>query len=192
MKICFIILILFLCEFSYCFIKLNLNDYTSNPYRVFNLPPWSSMKVIKKRYNELVLKYHPDKSGKNTKEQFQLVKDSYQAIKKERKEHEDSEQEISFKGVLRKLIRSIFNVEILFMVVYVISYIIFQLQILIVVPVFYLILSFTVVDNMFPHYFNDTSNQYLYCIIIGVVLYLIHRRHFKSEPKGTKNNLKNK
>ena len=56
-----------------------------NPYRVFGLPPWTSMKKIKKRYNELVKKYHPDRSETGNREEFEIIQQAFEMIKKERK-----------------------------------------------------------------------------------------------------------
>ena len=55
----------------------NYKGVVYNPYRVFKLPPWSSMKTIKKKYNELVRKYHPDKSHGDTRKEFETIQQSY-------------------------------------------------------------------------------------------------------------------
>ena len=67
----------------------NYKDVVYNPYRVFGLPPWTSMKKIRKKYNELVRKFHPDKSHKDTRKEFELIQQSYDIIKKSRKENEE-------------------------------------------------------------------------------------------------------
>ena len=110
----------------------NYKDVVYNPYRVFGLPPWTSMKKIRKKYNELVRKYHPDKSHKDTRKEFELIQQSYDIIEKSRKENEENEEEMSFSTVITETIRSILGVEIIFFAIYMLAYITYKFQMLIV------------------------------------------------------------
>ena len=169
-------LIINISSFSFNF---GLPDYKGaiyNPYRVFGLPPWSSMKKIKKKYNELVRKYHPDKTHKDTRKEFEMIQQSYDIIKNQRKENEENEEEMSFSIVITDTIRSIINVELIFLAIYSISYITFTFQMLIAVPLFYMIISFTLIDNIIPHWFRTEYNQYIISFVVGVFLYIFHKQ----------------
>ena len=43
------------------------------------------MKTIRKKYNELVKKYHPDKSHSDTRKEFEMIQQSYDLIKKKKR-----------------------------------------------------------------------------------------------------------
>ena len=158
---------------------MNYKGVVYNPYRVFGLPPWTSMKKIKKRYNELVRKYHPDKSHKDTRKEFELVQQSFDAIKKKRKESDENEVEMSFSNVITGTISSIVNIEALLLLVYLIAYVTFKFQMLIVVPLIFMIISFTTIDNLFPHWFDSESYEYLVCFIVGIGLYILYRKYMR-------------
>ena len=157
----------------------NYKDVVYNPYRVFRLPPWTSMKKIKKKYNELVKKYHPDKSHSDTRKQFELIQKSYDLIKKMRKENEENEEEMNFPSLIVETIRSIMNVEIIFFAIYMIASITYRFQRLIAIPLFYMIISFTFIDNMLPHIFSSETKEYITCIIIGIILITLHNKYKK-------------
>ena len=157
----------------------NYKDVVYNPYRVFGLPPWTSMKKIRKKYNELVRKYHPDKSHKDTRKEFELIQQSYDIIKKSRKENEENEEEMSFSTVITETIRSILGVEIIFFAIYMLAYITYKFQMLIVEPLFYLIISFTIIDNIFPHWFKEDYYQYLISFVLGIGLYYFHKKNIR-------------
>ena len=157
----------------------NYKDVVYNPYRVFGLPPWTSMKKIRKKYNELVRKFHPDKSHKDTRKEFELIQQSYDIIKKSRKENEENEEEMSFSTVITETIRSILGVEIIFFAIYMLAYITYKFQMLIVEPLFYLIISFTIIDNIFPHWFKEDYYQYLISFILGIGLYYFHKKNIR-------------
>ena len=165
-------------KFSF-FGLMNYKGVVYNPYRVFGLPPWTSMKKIKKRYNELVRKYHPDKSHKDTRKEFELVQQSFDAIKKKRKESDENEVEMSFSNVITGTISSIVNIEALLLLVYLIAYVTFKFQMLIVVPLIFMIISFTTIDNLFPHWFDSESYEYLVCFIVGIGLYILYRKYMR-------------
>ena len=158
----------------------NYKGVVYNPYRVFGLPPWTSMKKIKKKYNELVRKYHPDKSHTDTRELFERLQRSYDLIKKSRKENEENENEMSFTTVITETIKSILNVELIFLGVYMIAFITYKFQMLIAVPLFYLILSFTFFDNILPHWFKKDIHEYYASIVVGIGLYIMHNRYIKN------------
>lgn len=183
-KILLCSLIINITSFTFSFnINSNLFNYKGlvyNPYRVFNLPPWSSMKKIKKKYNELVRKYHPDKSHTDTRKEFEMVQQSYDLIKKKRKENEESENEIAFSTVITDTIRSVINIELIFLGIYMLAYITYSFQMLIFVPLFYMIFAFTFMDNMIPHWFQTEYKLYISSFIVGIVLFILHKKYFKN------------
>ena len=185
-KILFCSLIISISSFTFSFSFNGFSDLFNykgvvyNPYRVFGLPPWSSMKKIRKKYNELVRKYHPDKSHSDTREKFERIQQSYDLIKKKRKENEENEAEMSLSSVITETIRSLINVEMIFLAIYTMAYISYKFQMLIIVPLFYLIFSFTFIDNMFPHLFKKDIHEYIICFILGIVLYILHNRYLKN------------
>ena len=170
-----------------CISSINLDlgykNIVNNPYRIFGLPPWSSMKKIKTKYRQLVLKYHPDKSHGKTTEQFQLIQQSYENIKKSRKEHEESDEQMSFSTVISDTVKGVILVELIFFVAYVISYLIYKLQLLVIIPLFYQVIAFVVIDNIIPHWFDEQGVEYFICLCSGIGLYVVHliiKKIFKS------------
>ena len=169
--------------------SLNLRELLSNPYRVLGIPPWSSMKKIKRRYNELVRKYHPDKSETGDRENFELIQKAFEVIKKKRKESEENEEDISFSFVIRSTIGDILNVELIFGFIYMVAYFVYKFNKLIYVPFFYMIISFTLIDNIFPHFFKETFLEYIACIFIGWFLYSRHKQFFNNEQKNNSDDI---
>ena len=185
-NILFSVLIISISSFQFNFNLKDLFNYKGvvyNPYRVFGLPPWASMKKIKKKYNELVRKYHPDKSHGDTRKEFEIIQNSYDLIKKQRKENEENEEEMSFSIVITDTIRSIINVELVFLVIYTVAYVTFKFQMLIVKPLFYMIISFTFIDNIFPHLFRTSYNEYIISFVGGILLLIFHNKYITKKIK---------
>ena len=86
---------------------------------------------------------------------------------------------MSLSTVISGTIKSILNVELLFLGVYVLVYGIYKFQMLIVVPLFYLILAFTLIDNLIPHWFKKDIYEHITCLVVGIGLYMIHKRYIK-------------
>ncbi len=170
-----ILSIIFTLSYSFDFTNYDYNNILVNPYRVFGLPPWSSMKDIKKRYRHLIKQYHPDKTHKKTVEQFELIQTAYEQIKKERKEknENDEEKEISFFSLIKATIKEILFIEILFTVAYYVSYWTYNLQKFLMKPILYMICSYVIVDNYIPHFFNDRITQLLVSCLIGLGIFIL-------------------
>ena len=161
--------------------RLPYEELFENPYRILGLAPWTSMKAIRKKYNELVKKYHPDKSATGNRELFELIQKSFKKIKEERKESEENEEDKSFASAIRNTISKILNIEIIFAVIYSASYLIYKFQSLIYVPLFYMVISFTIIDNIFPHFFGEEIIEYIVCIVIGWLLFTRHKKYFRKK-----------
>ena len=161
---------------SFNFEDYNYNDFLINPYRVLGIPPWSSMKIIKSKYRELVKKYHPDKSKGKTKHQFELIQTAYEKIKKEKddnKNEKGEEEEISFIIILKKSIKDIIIVEVIFTIIYYIAYWTYSLQKLLIKPLTYIILCWVIVINFFPHFFNNSNEEFLTGISAGLIIFVL-------------------
>ena len=180
-----ILSIIFTLSYSFDFKNYDYNNILVNPYRVFGLPPWSSMKEIKKRYRHLIKQYHPDKTHKKTVEQFELIQTAYEQIKKERKEknENDEEKEISFFTLIKATIKEILFIEILFTVAYYASYWTYNLQKFLMKPILYMICSYVIVDNYIPHFFNDRITQLLVSCLIGLGIFILIQFSGESKEK---------
>ena len=172
-------------SYSFDFKNYDYNNILVNPYRVFGLPPWSSMKEIKKRYRHLIKQYHPDKTHKKTVEQFELIQTAYEQIKKERKEknENDEEKEISFFSLIKATIKEILFIEILFTVAYYVSYWTYNLQKFLMKPILYMICSYVIVDSYIPHFFNDRITQLLVSCLIGLGIFILIQFSGESKEK---------
>ena len=180
-----ILSIIFTLSYSFDFKNYDYNNILVNPYRVFGLPPWSSMKDIKKRYRHLIKQYHPDKTHKKTVEQFELIQTAYEQIKKERKEknENDEEKEISFFSLIKATIKEILFIEILFTVAYYVSYWTYNLQKFLMKPILYTICSYVIVDSYIPHFFNDRITQLLVSCLIGLGIFILIQFSGESKEK---------
>ena len=180
-----ILSIIFTLSYSFDFKNYDYNNILVNPYRVFGLPPWSSMKDIKKRYRHLIKQYHPDKTHKKTVEQFELIQTAYEQIKKERKEknENDEEKEISFFTLIKATIKEILFIEILFTVAYYASYWTYNLQKFLMKPILYMICSYVIVDSYIPHFFNDRITQFLISSLFGLGFFIIIQFYIISPEK---------
>lgn len=67
------------------FTSVARSQATSDPYRILGLDKSASDEDVKKRYRELIRKFHPDSAGvAGTEFMFQLAMTAYEAIKRER------------------------------------------------------------------------------------------------------------
>ena len=170
---------------SFNFDDYDYNNLLINPYRVLGLPPWSSMKEVKKKYRNLIKQYHPDKTHKNTSPQFELIQNAYEKIKKERKEKKenDEEREISFYSLFKSTIKEILIIEIGFTLIYYISYWTYKLQKFLMKPILYIICSNVIVNNYIPHFFNDRITQFLISSLFGLGFFIIIQFYIISPEK---------
>ena len=143
-----------------------------NPYKILGVSPWTPMKDIKKKYNELIKKYHPDKSHSDTREEFELIQKSFENIKKRRKENDENEEEVNFYSAIKETIRCILSAQIVLVTLYSISNITFHFQKLIGFPLFYIILVFTIINGLIPHWFSQEIYEYITSVILGIGLYI--------------------
>jgi hypothetical protein len=165
------------------------DDYIDNPYRVLRLPPWSTMEDIKKKYNELVKKYHPDKNKENSgnKAKFIYIQKAYERLKKQRKleklEKENNpdfeDDEVFGDNPFLNAVFDVIKTISLFVVFWGFLYYLFtwsyRFFILIWSPVLYMMATFLFIDRLFPHYFKNSGAQYLFSFFIGLVIIFRHK-----------------
>ena len=183
---CITLSLLSLClSFDYSSSLPEFDDYIDNPYRVLRLPPWSTMEDIKKKYNELVKKYHPDKNKENpgNKAKFIRIQKAYERLKKQRKleklEKENNpnfeyEEEIfedsPFLNALYDVIQTISIFVLFWGFLYYLFTWSYRFLSLIWSPVLYMMVVFLFIDRLFPHYFKNSSHQYTFSFLIGVLI----------------------
>jgi curved DNA-binding protein CbpA len=61
-------------------VQLNSSTIQIDPFTIFSLEPECSIEDIKKVYKQLVLKYHPDKSGYNSTEDYRVIQKAYAVL----------------------------------------------------------------------------------------------------------------
>lgn len=161
------------------------DDIVNNPYRELRLPPWSTMSQIKKRYNELVKIYHPDKTkSRNSSEKFRAIQEAYERIKDRRKAAEreeanddsdnlnfESEEINSFFDAVADVVKILLTIGVFLSLVQFLSWICYKFYAMLYPPFFSLVCSFVICDRLFPHFFKSPENQILYSIVFGIVIY---------------------
>ncbi|HDZ77123.1 MAG TPA: hypothetical protein ENH41_03470 [Candidatus Omnitrophica bacterium] len=85
--------------------NIMINFPRVNYYKAFKIPNFSEPDVVKKRYHHLILKYHPDRGGKE--EIAQMINNAYDIL---------SQQKAAYDAFLREMLnpRADMNVEIVF------------------------------------------------------------------------------
>jgi curved DNA-binding protein CbpA len=61
-------------------VQLNQSTVQIDPYTIFSLEPDCTVDDIKKVYKQLILKYHPDKSGYNSTEDYKVIQKAYAVL----------------------------------------------------------------------------------------------------------------
>jgi hypothetical protein len=165
-----ILISLTVCDFEF-------QEYLDNPYRQLRLPPWATMTEIKKRYNELVRKYHPDKNkdgSKESKEKFMNIQKAYEKIKELRKvsKYED-EEDISdpFINQIQETGQYILAIFVIGAIFYNGVWIVYKIFEFSWKFVFSMMVALIFVEKFIPHYFKENSSQYLTSILLGIGLY---------------------
>jgi hypothetical protein len=157
-----------------------IEDFVNNPYRVLKIPPWTSMKEVKRKYNELVRKHHPDKSrNHDSSEKFMEIQQAYQRIKTKRsieqeEENDDFDEESDpFVNSIFDTLKYILTMAILFSVFYFFYWISFTIWAYICRPLFYILTAFIICDRMLPHYFYKYDHQIYFSLLFGLVLWKV-------------------
>jgi hypothetical protein len=162
---------LFVIFITFYLAKADEDDYESileNPYRVLEIAPWSSMEVVRKRYNELAKKSHPDmKSGSSSK--FMKIQSAYEQIKSARKLNDEDDSLL--KNIFFDFLYSVISVFSIMGSCYLISWACFKFFEYIWKFVTTIIIAFLFIDKFLPHFFKTSGSQTMASIALGLILY---------------------
>lgn len=156
------------------------SKYLNNPYRILKVSPLSTIHEIKKVYQKKIRETHPDKVKGKT-EEFEAIQTAYESIKKERKDYPENERK-TIKSIIIESIQDSFKLEMYFMIIYYIIYILFQFQNLLFNPLLYYLISNTIISNLFTHLFDNNSEQSNFILLFSFLLLFITKiikRYFK-------------
>ena len=163
--IIFVLLLFIVCVNS----NEDLEIFADNPYHVLKIAPWSSMETIKKKYNELVKKFHPDKKF-GSSEKFRKIQSAYEKVKDLRKNDEESEPY----GILVNLFIEFLTYYFVYLLVFICLYYFFYGLFKFFEYTWRLYvcmgISFLFIDKFFTHLFSEIGNQYLFSIMLGFFL----------------------
>jgi len=184
-NITFFLLIIFLFSpiksFSFEILyRLLPSKYLNNPYRILKVSPLSTFHEIKKVYQKKIRETHPDKVKGKT-EEFEAIQTAYETIKKERKDYPGNERK-TIKSIIIESIQDSFKLEMYFMIIYYIIYILFQFQNLIFNPLLFYLISNTIISNLFTHFFDNNSEQNNFILLFSFLLLFISKiikKYFK-------------
>ena len=155
-----------------------LNQYTLSPYRVLGIPPWSTDNAIKKKYKTLARKLHPDKNpSPNAKDEFQIVQKAYEEIKKTRKleSSNDNSHLKGFNSFLSETFTEIFRTQSLFNLIYLICWLIYKFNQFIFKPMIFVIITFNLIDTVFPHIIQSQTSVIIVTAILTITLHFFTR-----------------
>ena len=158
------------------FNSLNLDEYISTPYRILRIPPWSTDYAIKKKYKTLVKKLHSKKNSfSNVKDEFPLLQKAYEELKKTRK-LESSNDNSNLKGFYSFLYETfiiIFRTRCLFNLIHLICWLIYKVNQFIFKPMIFGIITFHLIETVFPHIFQTQIDVIIVTAILTILLYFL-------------------
>jgi hypothetical protein len=169
--------ITFVNSIDFNFNQINLEQYTFNPFRVLGIAPWSSNHDIKKKYNELVRKVHPDRNkSPNAAEQFRVLQKAYEEIKTKRGIKGDNEGSTQIKGFyacLKETLNEILKIEGIFICLYLLFLVVYKFNQCLLVPIIVGTVSYNFIEGMFPYVFDSKGESAGVAIIVAVMFYLV-------------------
>ena len=174
----FLLLILFsiLSEMS----SAEEEEFTTNPYIIFKLPPWTKFEVIKKKYE--TFKEKAIASNRTHTQKYKLMRKAYDKIYEEYKNNNYKDE--TFFSILIKTIKNIFTYEFIVLLLLFVTCFVYKFN----TYSAYLVGAFVAIDNIIPHWFGTMLTQYIVSFILGTVLYF--RSYFCSFICGKKNKQK--
>ena len=159
-------------------------EFTTNPYIIFKLSPWTKFEVIKKKYEDY--KEKAIASNRTHTQKYKLMRKAYDKIYEEYKNN--NYQDETFSSILIKTIKNIVTYEFIVLFLLFITWFVYQFN----TYAAYLVGAFVAIDNIIPHWFGTMLTQYIVSFILGTVLYF--RSYFcsficrkKSNQKGNNN-----
>jgi len=168
------------------------DEFTSNPYYDLGLGAWSTFKDVKTRYRELIKKYHPDKSGKDTQEKFMKIQKAFEKIKKERKiNNDDDDYEEGKETIILKLISDgFYKLAILFFVLFIFKSLMhycYQFLDFIWFKFVLYYFSYWIIDTFFSHKIRNNSHVLIYSILLTLLFNYIFNRYILKRKAPEKN-----
>lgn len=167
------LLVLVIISCASLFKSEEFEDYLDNPYRELRLPPWSTMEDIKKRYNELVKKYHPDKNkDPSAKERFLKIQKAYERLKTIRKfdSPDDITEDDPHWKAFQEAVQMICIVALALLSGYFCIWITFKVYDYCWRFLLWMSVAFILVDKLIPHYFYTMNSQFVFSSIFGLIL----------------------
>ena len=155
-------------------------EFTTNPYMIFKLPPWTKFEVIKKKYEDY--KERAIASDRTHTHKYKLMKKAYDKIYEEYKNN--NYQDVTFFTILFRTIKNILTYEFIVLFLLFVTWFVYQFN----TYAAYLVGAFVAIDNIIPHWFGTMLAQYIVSFILGTVLYF--RSYFCSFICGSKNKQK--
>ena len=169
--------ITFVHSIDFNFDQINIEQYTFNPFRVLGIAPWSSNSDIKKKYNELVKKLHPDRNkSENAVEQFRVLQKAYEEIKNKRGLKGDNEGSTQIKGFYsfaKETLLEVLRVEGIFTLFYGVVWVFYKFNQCLLKPFIIGIVSYNFIEGMLPHVFDSKGESAGVSIFISLVFYLM-------------------
>ena len=160
-------------------------EFTTNPYIIFKLPPWTKFEDIKKKYENF--KEKAIASNRTHTQKYKLMRKAYDKIYDEYKNNNYKDE--TFFSILIKTIKNIFTYEFIVLFLLFITWFVYKFN----TYAAYLVGAFVAIDNIIPHWFGTMLTQYIVSFILGTVLYF--RSYFcsficdkKNKQKGNNNN----
>ena len=162
---------------NFNFNQTDIEKYTFNPFSVLGIAPWSSNFDIKKKYNELVRKLHPDRNkSTNAGEQFRVLQKAYEEIKNKRGikgDNEGSTQITGFLSFVKETVTDVLKLEGIFASLYFLFWLLYTFNQCLLKPLIVGIVSYNFIEGMLPHVFDSKRESAGASIIISLIFYLV-------------------
>lgn len=174
-------------EEVYNFFKFYIGEFSdelsSNPYYDLGISPWSTFDEIKAKYKELIKKYHPDKSGKDTQERFMKIQKAFEKIKNRRKiKNEDDFEESRLNNIMTMIIDGLYKLIILVVVLWCFKFFSELFSTFLKFIWFKCILYYAshwIIDTFFSHLIKEQTHVLVYSVILMLFLIYLKNKIFK-------------
>lgn len=170
-------------DFSYDFDfdSPRFEEVMLNPYRELGVAPWSSNKVIKERYNELVRLNHPDKSKSiDSREKFMRIQEAYELIKSER----EDKIEYTIYDTIRMTSITIVQICVIIFTMYGLVWLCYKMIDLFFRFVVCLITTTLIFERLIPHLFRSLQSQLMCSFVVSLILTYAFRKIYNKSDKN--------
>lgn len=169
------------------------DEFTSNPYYDLGIGAWSTFKDVKTRYRELIKKYHPDKSGKDTQAKFMKIQKAFEKIKKQRKiDNDEDDYEEGKETIIIKIISDgSYKIASMFIALFIFKTFMqycFRFLEFIWFKIVLYYLSYWIIDTFLSHLIRNYSHIQVYSILLTLLInYIFNRFIFNRKAPEAKN-----